>query len=174
MHNGQTADPLNEFSKAMKEISSKRKKVDADHEKLAELEWRAALYVDDQKRPVIPARVLEAAFVAGAKKSKLGKSASAAVYVDSDAVLEYDGPKDVDAMWEDKRFRLVVPVRVQMARIVRTRPKIDKWSAEVSVSYMTDVLNKSQVETMVRDAGIHVGIGDWRPKYGRFTVEVLE
>ena len=39
MHNGQTADPLNPFSKAMKEISGKRKKTDTDYEAMANIEF---------------------------------------------------------------------------------------------------------------------------------------
>jgi len=46
MHNGQTADPLNPFSKAMKEISSKRKKTDTDYEAMANIEYRAGLYLN--------------------------------------------------------------------------------------------------------------------------------
>ena len=34
MHNSQTVDPTNKFARALKEISGKRKKVDADYENL--------------------------------------------------------------------------------------------------------------------------------------------
>lgn len=41
MHNGQTSDPLNRFSKQLKAVSSKRKKSDEDYEEMARIEWHA-------------------------------------------------------------------------------------------------------------------------------------
>ena len=38
-HNGQTADPRNAYSKAIKAISGKRKKTDSDYDEMARLEW---------------------------------------------------------------------------------------------------------------------------------------
>jgi hypothetical protein len=72
MHNGQTADPLNKYAKMLKAVSSKRKKTEADYEELARIEFFAGLYMD-QNEPAIPARLLEAAVVEGARKSKSGK-----------------------------------------------------------------------------------------------------
>ena len=174
MHNGRTVDPNDDFAKAIKNISSKKKKVEADYAKMAELEWHASLYVSEDGQVVLPARVLEASFVGGAKKAKQGKNASAGMFIERDAVLEYDGPKDVESLWNDKRFRLAVPVRVSMARVVRTRPKFDKWAADVEVSYMTEVFPRGEVERMITDAGVFVGVGDWRPRYGRFRVEKVD
>ena len=37
MHNGRTSNPLDPFTKAMKEISGKRKKTDADLEALSKI-----------------------------------------------------------------------------------------------------------------------------------------
>ena len=56
-HNGQTADPRNRFSKAMKLISGKRKKTDSDLDELARLEFLAGLYLEGGDI-VIPSYVL--------------------------------------------------------------------------------------------------------------------
>jgi len=53
MHNGQTADPLNKWSKSIKEISSKRNKVESDYEEMARLEFMAGLYLD-ANGPILP------------------------------------------------------------------------------------------------------------------------
>jgi hypothetical protein len=45
MHNGQTADPLNTFSKQLKAVSGKRKKTEEDYAEMSRIEWHAALYV---------------------------------------------------------------------------------------------------------------------------------
>ena len=42
---------MNKFAKAMKAITSKRKKTDEDYIELARLEFFGGLYADDQGRP---------------------------------------------------------------------------------------------------------------------------
>ena len=44
-HNGQLADPLNPHAKAMARVSSKRKKTEADHAELSDLEFMGSLYL---------------------------------------------------------------------------------------------------------------------------------
>jgi hypothetical protein len=59
MHNGQTADPLNKWSKSLKQISSKRMKTDADYEEMARIEFMAGLYLG-KDGPVVPANLIDA------------------------------------------------------------------------------------------------------------------
>lgn len=175
MHNGQTADPLNPFSKAMKQISGKRKKTDADFEALADLEFRAGLYLDEQQRVIVPGRVIEAAIAMGAKKSKEGKQALSGLFVDTDAVLSYEGsPMSVDALVKSPTHRLAVPVRVSTSRIIRTRPHFKNWSAEFLCSVREDVANDRALKTWVEACGALVGLCDWRPRHGRFALDKFE
>lgn len=169
MHNGQTADPLNRYSKMMKEVSGKRKKTEADFEELARIEYMAGLYVDEDG-PVIPHRMLEAVITEGAKKSKLGKLAQAGVIVDKHARLDYDGPRSPKELFADENFRFTVPVRIGQQKVVRTRPHFAKWSAKIEVSYLADIINERDLLTAIRNAGSLCGIGDWRPRYGRFCL----
>lgn len=171
MHNGQTADPLNPFSKAMKEISGKRKKTEADYEAMANIEFKAGLYVDGKNNIIIPSRVLESVLVEGAKKSKEGKLALSGMFVDTDALLNYEGyPMTLDALMESPDHRLCVAVRVGMAKVMRTRPHFKNWSAKFKVSINSQVANEAQLKRWVEDAGSYVGIGDWRPRHGRYEV----
>jgi hypothetical protein len=170
MHNGQTADPLNKYAKMLKAISAKRKKTEADYEELARIEFVAGLYMD-RNGPVIPARVLEATVAAGARKSKLGKQVQAGVIVERHAPLIYDGPRMTKELFEDERFRLAVPVRVGQVKVVRTRPIFVSWSAVIELSYLEDIVNPTDLTGAVRAAGLLVGLGDWRPRYGRFALQ---
>lgn len=167
MHNGQTADPLNKFAKAMKEVSSKRKKTEADYEEMARIEFIAGLYMD-KDGPVIPSRMIEANITNGARQAKLGKLAQAGVIVDRHAKLEYDGPRDAKSLFEDDNFRFAVPVRIGQQKIIRTRPIFNEWKAEIEVKYLDDVINQRDLMTAIRNAGALAGFGDWRPRYGRF------
>lgn len=171
-HNGQTADPLNRFSKAMKAISGKRKKTDSDLEELARLEFLAGLYMSETG-PMIPAMVLDACVIDAAKKSREGVLAKSGFFTVGNAPLEYDGPRTTDELWQDERFRLSVPVRVQQARVVRTRPIFNEWALTCTVQYEDTVVNAATVAGWFSVAGTLVGLGDWRPRYGRFQAQRL-
>jgi hypothetical protein len=169
-HNGQTADPLNRFAKAMKRISEKKPKTEADYEELAKIEWTAGLYAKDGI-PVIPGTVLEAALAVGARRTKKGKAVQAGVVCPSDYPIIYTGPAGLDALWADENFRLTVGVRVQRNRVMRTRPIFRDWACEFDVRYDPAQLNESDVKEIVKRTGDEIGLCDWRPKFGRFTVE---
>lgn len=171
MHNGSLADPLSKGAKALKLVSGKRKKTDADFERMAEIEFKAGLYIDEDRGPVIPGENIEATIYNAAKITKEGKIAKSACFVPKAAVLQYDGPRDADSLWKDDRFRNCVGVKVGMSRIMRTRPIFKDWSAIVEVEYEDSVVNEEQVERWVNSGGTQIGLCDWRPKFGRFTAE---
>ena len=159
MHNGQTANPLNKFAKAMKQVSSKRVKTDADYEELARLEYSAGLYMGEDG-PVIPAQCVDAMITEAAKKQRKGKDAKAAVFCPDHARLEYDGPRTVEGLWEDESFRLVANVRIQSSRVVRTRPMFEFWTAGVTLRFENTLVNPAELDQWMEIAGNSVGIGD--------------
>lgn len=173
MHNGQTADPTNHFAKEIKQISGKRNKTDADYEEMARIEFLAGLYVT-KDGPVIPSKVIDGVLIAAAKKSREGTIAKSGAFCPEHAALEYDGPRTPEALWDDERFRFSAIVRIRSARINRMRPIFASWSCTVPVSYEDTLINLRQVDDWMAIAGTQIGIGDWRPKYGRFTAERLD
>lgn len=174
VHNGQLADPLNRFTKAIKAVSGKRKKVDADLEELARLEFLGSLYLKNSQ-PCMTSECLEALLISGAKKIKMGTQARSAMFIEESPMIEYDGPKNPDEMWLDERFRLTAGVKLNgKVRVMRTRPKFDDWSITFTVHYLDDLLDKRNLVEFAKIAGIQVGLCDWRPKFGRFVVEVID
>jgi hypothetical protein len=171
-HNGRLADPLNPIAKEMKRVSSKRAKTDADFEELARLEFLGGLYLHNGE-PCLPGEVMEAALVEAAKKMRRGQQAKAGIISQGNFPIEYDGPRTTHELWADERFRLVAGVKVQKNKVMRTRPIFRECASEISVDFMPGQLNRSEVEEMVRTAGTIVGIGDWRPKFGRFSAKAL-
>lgn len=169
MHNGQLADPLNPHSRSIAEVTSKRKKTDADHVEMARREFFGGLYIGGG-RPCVPSEMLEAAIVKGAMKEKRGPAAKAGILVERHATLDYEGPTDPKALWEDDRFRLRVAVKVGTAKVMRTRPRFDGWSALIEVGFLPGLLNAREVRSFLAAAGEQIGIGDWRPRFGRFSV----
>lgn len=170
MHNGQLADPLNSFSRKMKEVSGKRMKTDADFEELARLEWHGSLYLSNGK-PCIPGYVLEATLIDAARKRKRGKQAQAGIICPDNYDLIYDGGAPIEQLWVNPDYRLTVGARIQRNRIMRTRPKFNEWSAKIEVRYDPLMLNEGEIKQIVQLAGEEVGLMDWRPKFGRFSIE---
>jgi hypothetical protein len=57
---------------------------------------------------------------------------------------------------------------------MRTRPIFRRWNLEATAHFDPDVLNLRDIEEVAADAGKLVGIGDWRPKHGRFSAGIRE
>lgn len=172
MHSDKFADPLNPLTKAHKALTSKRKKTDEDHEAIAKSEWLGGLYIDSTG-PYLPGVNVESALIAGAKLSKLGMQIKRSVEImDEKCHIEYDGPKGAEALW-NAAFYDARSVKVQTARLMRYRPLFRKWACVVEIAFDAETINRDQVVKCMEDAGQYCGVGDYRPKFGRFTVEVL-
>lgn len=176
MHNGALANPLNHFSKAIKAVSSKRNKTDADHEEMARLEFLGGLWLD-KGEPCIPSEAIESCFTSAARKNRQGKQAQAGVIVPEHACLQYEGPRSPEEMWKTGDWEsqggmaFVSMVRVQRNKIARTRCRFDEWSAEFDLQYRDDLMNESEVISTMSRAGEQCGLGDWVPKFGLFMAE---
>lgn len=177
MHNGRLADQSDPYTRQMKEISAKRKKVDSDFEEMGRLEFLGSLYLNEDNEPCIPSFVFEACLIGrggAARKEKMGKEAAAALWVVEDAPLIYDGPRNPDELWKDKKFVSRALVRVGQARVTRTRPIFKEWKAEFVVEFNPELLNEESVRRWVEVASEQVGLCDWRPRFGRFEVDWSE
>lgn len=172
MHSVRAADPMDPMAKKMKSISSKRKKTDEDHLDLAKLDFEAGMYMDEELGPYIPAENIERCFRDGGSITKNGKNIVRGVIVlDERVPLQYEGPRALKALW-DKGYWHKSMVRVGQNRVPRVRPKFDNWEAEFMVRLNTEILDPDVFKEIVETSGAAVGLGDWRPRFGRFTAEV--
>jgi len=168
------ADPLNPATIAHKEISSKRKKTDADHLALAESEWRSSFYFDDDGKVTIPTAILKACLVNGAKLNKLGSTVKRAVLpTGSFCEFQSDADGNLAKMWESRKYVDARTVKVGTSKIVRYRPKFSKWSATASFIYDEEQISLSEIKQCFENAGNFVGVGDFRPTFGLFTCEFI-
>jgi hypothetical protein len=182
-HRGGLANPLDEHARKIKSLSSKRKKTDEDLVDLAKAEFIGSFYWDDRFGPVMPTNNILATLINGAKKSKYGREAGLAVFVegtgkngDAGVVkLDYEGPREIDKLWNGGKSRFIDSrlVKVQASRVVRTRPILPNWSVHLLVKFDSSVINRESVIKAMEDAGFYIGLGEYRPRYGRFTVEVI-
>ena len=177
MHNGQTADPLNKFAKAMKAITSdkQRKKTDEGIEELMRVEFEAGLYLNAKNQVILPTRILESHISEAARKTKEGKQALAGMFVDTDGILSYaGGPLTVKQLLDSDEHRLSIPVCVNQSRVIRTRPLFRDWSATFEVSILEEMVSSSSLKTWLENGGNFVGIGDYRPRYGRYELRAFD
>lgn len=182
LHNGQAIDPLNQYAKEMKRVSKKKNKTDEDQLIISRCEFFMSLYhdgkpdqitdgeilVDKDARLILPAVSIEATVIGGAKKLKQGNAAKAGIIVENDAQLNYNGPKDINRLWSEGKHVHRVPARVGTARVMRTRPIFREWSCTVGISFDSAVIDEQEIFSILKAAGQQVGIGDWRPRFGRF------
>ena len=173
MHNSRLANPIDTAAKTLKAATSKRVKTDEDHEEIAHLEWLGSLYTDPDVGPYIPGQNIERCLVDGAKLSKSGTRVTRGVFIKTDVnPLAYDGPRHAEALWADANFRHLASVKVGTSRTMRCRPMFREWRVEADGMLDTAVLNLAELASIATAAGAMIGLGDWRPRYGRFTAEV--
>jgi hypothetical protein len=106
------------------------------------VEWFGDLWLQNGV-PCIPAEALMAAFVGGAKVLKQGPQAAAGLAVEHDAALFYDGPKDINKLWESGEFLFRAAVKVGVhSKTMRTRPCFKDWQAEFTASYLPSIIDR--------------------------------
>lgn len=178
MHNGRLADQLDEVTKQLKSASKNAAKgTDSGQERIARLEYAGSLYMRSDGSLYFPAAAIERALRDGSVGVQKGmkKGFAAAVIVNEDAEFKFKGKqgKTEDELY-DAGHLLRVGVKVTTSRIMRTRPMFKDWSASVVVEYVPTIVNRAAVLAAAEYAGQVVGIGDWRPRFGRFTVEEVK
>lgn len=186
-HNGRGADPLDPVVRLMRRLTDLKGKAKTDEvlEKMSRVEWVLGLYhngediIDTQKlavsvskgsRVIVPSMMIEAVINAGARKTKQGKRVTASVIVPDDSVLDYQGSNDINKLSNDRGSVLRVSVKVGQSRVMRTRPIFREWYFETTVQFDQQNMNEDEIFGFLQVAGREKGIGDWRPKFGRFEV----
>ena len=61
-------------------------------------------------------------------------------------------------------------VKVGTAKVARCRPIFKDWRATFTVLFEESALQRGDLDMSLRDAGSMIGVGDYRPRFGRFEV----
>lgn len=176
MHNGQLSDALNPYAQQLKAVSAKRNKTEADIEAMGRIEMEGGLWLDENRKVVIIGEAVESMLQGAASLRKLKKAFKAAVFAaEAYYPLKHDGPSTVDALLKSPQHCDRRRVKVKESAVWRVRPIFRGWSAEVTVQLINDcgVTEQDLREAFVA-AGLRIGLGDYRPKFGRFRVESFE
>ena len=173
MHNGRLANPLDPATQALKALTAKRKKTDDDLIDIARAEFLGGLYIDPDVGPYVPGENVERAILDAAKLTKNGMNVKRGLFIETDVnPIAYHGPRTAEGLWEDENFRLIRTVRNQQNRVSRCRPMFTDWRTSAEGTLDESVLDFRTLAAIVEQAGAYVGLGDWRPRYGRFTADL--
>jgi hypothetical protein len=173
MHNARLANPLDPAAKAVKKLTGKRNKTDDDYEELAHVEWVGSLYFDDVAGPYIPGDNIWRSLFDGAKKHKKGVRVKEGVFISTNVnPLGYRGPRDMAGLYADANFKHFASVKVGTSRTSRCRPMFRQWRVEADGLLDTNVMDLVELQQIAETAGLLVGLGDWRPRFGRYSATV--
>lgn len=174
MHSLRLLNKFDQLSKEKSRYTSIRKKTDADEIEIQRIEWLGSLYHDEAIGPYLPSDNIESMIVDGAKLSKGGRDVKRGVTLMEDRVpLQYEGPRDIKGLYNggNSPFIDARGVRNQASRVIRCRPIFLQWSAAFTVAFDTAMIKDAETLTgFIADAGRFCGIGDYRPKFGRFEI----
>lgn len=152
-----------------KSDDEKAKRRDEQYDPVEDAE--KALYKEDGIGCYAPSSWVEACLRDTAKEFKgkgrtsLKGTVLATVFVEPDKI-----PLNKDTYDEiDKRF-----ARIQRQGIVKSRPKFNKWELSFTVNFDEKRIKKDTLKQILEEAGLTKGIGDYRPKFGRFKVVEFE
>lgn len=80
--------------------------------------------------------------------------------------------EDIETILDQQEYEVYsCSVVIARSRILRSRPRINKWSCEFVIELIDEMwLNQSIVKEILEAAGKYKGVGDNRPEFGRFIV----
>lgn len=178
-NNPQTVDRFNPYAKAMKRINDKKtRRTDDDYLELKNIEVRSKIYWDDDTGIYVPANWVSAAIAASSFKTvKISKAdIRSAVFTDSDKLrLTYRGMSKVktpDDIVKNDDFRLDMTLKQGQVRIVKSVPIFHEWSFSCSLEYDDEIIDADSMSTVINRVAKYGGFGDFRPTFGRATVEI--
>lgn len=136
-------------------------------------EWKASLYADEHGNIYEPASHIEGALVraagnfqiAGRSKKTYRELVKGAVFVSPDAIPL--GKKEPDFIHKAR-------VIVNRSAVERLRPGFRVWELSFTIQVLDDQLGKDVLQQILQHAGQYYGIGDYRPRFGRFRVAQFE
>lgn len=143
-------------------------------------EWKKTIYFNEQDGVFLPAINVEAALIEAAKQFKQGRSTMTKYFKSGVFISENNLPLYVQGKTIKNLSDVEVDVRTvknpsTRGRNVRYRAIFRQWSSDFLICVSADdFINAVLLKDVFAYAGSFVGIGDFRPRFGRFTLDSIE
>lgn len=176
LHNGRLANPMDFYTRRLKDLTAKRNKTDEDHLAISLAEARGGAYETPDNLLAYPTANVWRSILDASRTFKLGKLVERGLRynpLDIQPLLADGQAVDVDEYLKDPAHIFYRSVRNQRNRVMRSRPIVESWTTDHRFQLDLKVLDQDRLAPVLECAGAMVGLGDWRPTYGTFTVEVL-
>lgn len=180
INNPQQVDPFNRFAKASKLITDKKKKTDEDIMSLRATAIESKLYFDEHLKLWVPSSWVMA-LIAGVsfKKAKIAKKdiRSCVFMTENKLKLTYEHMKKVKTINDvvkNEDFHVLLNLKQGQTRVCKAAPIFNDWSFETCIEFDDTIINESDIKMLLEYGAKYGGFGDFRPTYGRASVEFLE
>ena len=177
IHNGRTSNPLDDYAKRMKLITSKRKKTEEDLEKLLDIQWNASLYWNDKIGLYMPVENLMAALHKACKKHKMGNNVSGFVFGEKLGFpILVKGHDNLETLAANKEYRFVKTVTIQRAKTLSCRAIFNEWKIRFNFTIDQELLSSDDVFMILTTMANRIGLGVWTPShqkpgnFGKFRI----
>lgn len=151
-------------------INNEEKAKRKDEQYSIETDAQKALYFDKKIGCYAPSTWIEACLRESAKDFKQGKKTYKNAILSS-VFCEEEKISLHKKIYDEIDVRAVV---IQRNRIAKGRPKFNTWELEFILCYDETRIKKDILKQILEEAGATKGIGDYRPKFGRFKVIKFE
>ena len=152
---------MNRFS-VSEEKKTRAKKVYDPKEESKRKEYRT-----ESGKLFLPNTHFKASMVKAATDFKMTGKKSYKEYVKAGIFIE---PQEI-ILDQQEYVIFECPVVIQRARVMSWRPMFKEWSCSFEMEVADEMLNSETLKEILITAGKYKGVGDYRPEYGRFTVE---
>ena len=175
MHNGRLANPLDPYVQELKKYTSKRSKTEEDLARIMEIETRGGCYETPDGLLAQPTEAVWASFHEAAKAYKRGKDLERALIPTPEMVpLHIAGELiSADEFIKDPTHIDYRSVVVSGRRVMRARVLVHDWEALHTMELLEDIVDVDVLKPIVERAGRVVGLGDFRPRFGTYTTEIV-
>lgn len=130
----------------------------------------SAYWSKDGKELIIPSEVIYASILNASSFHKINRRSAKSILAGSIRVEPFE------ISLGTKKYEIDVrPVVIQRARILKSRARLDKWTASFEIIYNENLIGDIEIiRTVLEEAGMRIGIMDFRPQkggmYGTFKV----
>ena len=128
-------------------------------------EAKKLAYVNSKGELYVPAEAVKGALINASSFKKFGKYAAKPIVAGGVFIME------PELSLKTKKYDLDIrTVVIQRARVVKARPKINKWKLNFELQYNENLIGDDKlIKPILVEAGQRIGILDFRPqKHGSF------
>jgi len=153
---------MNRYNVEAELARGKGKRINKSYDQKEEAEISAYWSTGKKKELIIPSQILYASILNGASWHKVNRRSAKSILAGSIRIEPMEISLGTDKYDIDTR-----PVVIQRARVLKSRAIIKEWKATFEIVYSEDLITDvSILKTVLEEAGMRIGIMDFRPQKG--------